>query len=199
MAYDMVIKGAKAVTPDGVIEAEIAVQNGVIAEIGSDIEASGTEIIQADGKYVFPGVIDCHVHFNEPGREDWEGFETGSQMMAAGGCTTYFDMPLNCIPSTVTAEHLLAKAELGRQKSAVDFALWGGLVPGHIEDIRPMAEAGAIGFKAFLSKSGTDEFRSVDERTLLKGMAEIAAAGKILALHAESDAITSYLQMVLAK
>lgn len=198
MAYDMVIKGTKAVTPDGVIEAEIAVQNGVIAEIGSDIEASGTEIIQADGKYVFPGVIDCHVHFNEPGREDWEGFETGSQMMAAGGCTTYFDMPLNCIPSTVTAEHLLAKAELGRQKSAVDFALWGGLVPGHIEDIRLMAEAGAIGFKAFLSKSGTDEFRSVDERTLLKGMAEIAAAGKILALHAESDAITSYLQMVLA-
>ncbi len=127
------------------------------------------------------------------------GFETGSQMMAAGGCTTFFDMPLNCIPSTVTAEHLLAKAELGRQKSAVDFALWGGLVlKGHIEDIRPMAEAGAIGFKAFLSKSGTDEFRSVDERTLLKGMAEIAAAGKILALHAESDAITSYLQMVLA-
>lgn len=115
MAYDMVIKGAKAVTPDGVIEADIVVQNGVIAEIGSDIEASGTEIIQADGKYVFPGVIDCHVHFNEPGREDWEGFETGSQMMAAGGCTTYFDMPLNCIPSTVTAEHLLAKAELGRQ------------------------------------------------------------------------------------
>lgn len=124
-------------------------------------------------------MIDCHVHFNEPGREDWEGFETGSQMMAAGGCTTYFDMPLNCIPSTVTAEHLLAKAELGRQKSAVDFALWGGLVPGHIEDIRPMAEAGAIGFKAFLSKSGTDEFRSVDERTLLKGMAEIAAAAGI--------------------
>ncbi|WP_460267485.1 amidohydrolase family protein, partial [Clostridium tertium] len=100
MAYDMVIKGAKAVTPDGVTEADIAVQNGVIVEIGSDIEASGAEIIQADGTYVLPGTIDCHVHFNEPGREDWEGFETGSQMMAAGGCTTFFDMPLNCIPST---------------------------------------------------------------------------------------------------
>ncbi|USP94689.1 allantoinase [Bacillus vallismortis] len=198
MNYDMVIKGAKAVTPSGVKEADIAVRNGIIAEIGSAIEAGGTAVVQASGQYVFPGAVDCHVHFNEPGREDWEGIETGSQMMAAGGCTTYFDMPLNCIPSTVTAEHLLAKAELGRQKSAVDFALWGGLVPGHIEDIRPMAEAGAIGFKAFLSKSGTDEFTSVDERTLLKGMAEIAAAGKILALHAESDAITSYLQMVLA-
>lgn len=125
MAYDMVIKGAKAVTSDGVIEAEIAVQNGVIAEIGSDIEASGTEIIQADGKYVFPGVIDCHVHFNEPGREDWEGFETGSQMMAAGGCTTYFDMPLNCIPSTVTAEHLLAKAEPRQAKICRGFCAMG--------------------------------------------------------------------------
>ncbi|AZV50203.1 allantoinase [Bacillus halotolerans] len=195
MAYDLVIKGAKAVTPDGVKEADIAMKNGTIAKIGSAIEAEGAPVVEASGQYIFPGSVDCHVHFNEPGREDWEGFETGSQMMAAGGCTTYFDMPLNCIPSTVTAENLLAKAEIGRQKSAVDFALWGGLVPGHIDDIHPMAEAGAIGFKAFLSKSGTEEFRSVDERTLLKGMKEIAAAGKILALHAESDAITSFLQM----
>ncbi|MCK8099648.1 allantoinase [Bacillus sp. 2CMS4F] len=195
MAYDLVIKGAKAVTPDGVKEADIAMKNGTIAKIGSAIEAEGAPVVEASGQYVFPGAVDCHVHFNEPGREDWEGFETGSQMMAAGGCTTYFDMPLNCIPSTVTAENLLAKAEIGRRKSAVDFALWGGLVPGHIDDIHPMAEAGAIGFKAFLSKSGTEEFRSVDERTLLKGMKEIAAAGKILALHAESDAITSFLQM----
>ncbi|MEC1736879.1 allantoinase [Bacillus mojavensis] len=195
MAYDLVIKGAKAVTPDGVKEADIAMKNGIIAKIGSAIEAEGAPVVEASGQYVFPGAVDCHVHFNEPGREDWEGFETGSRMMAAGGCTTYFDMPLNCIPSTVTAENLLAKAEIGRRKSAVDFALWGGLVPGHIDDIHPMAEAGAIGFKAFLSKSGTEEFRSVDERTLLKGMKEIAAAGKILALHAESDAITSFLQM----
>ncbi|MEC0277548.1 allantoinase [Bacillus halotolerans] len=195
MAYDLVITGAKAVTPDGVREADIAMKNGGIAKIGSAIEAEGAPVVEASGQYVFPGSIDCHVHFNEPGREDWEGFETGSQMMAAGGCTTYFDMPLNCIPSTVTAENLLAKAEIGRRKSAVDFALWGGLVPGHIDDIHPIAEAGAIGFKAFLSKSGTEEFRSVDERTLLKGMKEIAAAGKILALHAESDAITSFLQM----
>ncbi|WP_286058026.1 allantoinase [Bacillus mojavensis] len=195
MAYDLVIKGAKAVTPDGVKEADIAMKNGIIAKVGSAIEAEGAPVVEAGGQYVFPGAVDCHVHFNEPGREDWEGFETGSRMMAAGGCTTYFDMPLNCIPSTVTAENLLAKAEIGRRKSAVDFALWGGLVPGHIDDIHPMAEAGAIGFKAFLSKSGTEEFRSVDERTLLKGMKEIAAAGKILALHAESDAITSFLQM----
>lgn len=75
MAYDMVIKGAKAVTPDGVKEADIAVQNGVITEIGSDVEASGAAIIQADGQYVFPGVIDCHAHFNEPGREDWRGLK----------------------------------------------------------------------------------------------------------------------------
>lgn len=143
--------------------------------------------------YVFPGAVDCHVHFNEPGREEWEGIETGSNMLAAGGCTAYFDMPLNCIPSTVTVENLLAKAEIAERKSSVDFALWGGLMPGYTEHIRPMAEAGAIGFKAFLSKSGTDEFQSADERTLLKGMKEIAACGKILP-HAESDALTRFLE-----
>ncbi|MGW8458517.1 allantoinase [Bacillus atrophaeus] len=197
MAYDLIIKGAKAVVREGVKEVDIAVKDGIIAAVSLAIEEEADEVVQADGQYLFPGAVDCHVHFNEPGREGWEGIRTGSQMMAAGGCTTYFDMPLNCIPSTVTAENLRAKAELGKQKSAVDFALWGGLVPGHIADIRPMAEAGAVGFKAFLSKCGTEEFHSADERTLFNGMKEIAACGKILALHAESDPITSFLQAEL--
>lgn len=85
MAYDLVIKGAKAVTPDGVKEADIAMKNGIIAKIGSAIEAEGAPVVEAGGQYVFPGAVDCHVHFNEPGREDWEGFETGSRMMGAGG------------------------------------------------------------------------------------------------------------------
>ncbi|KXZ24140.1 cyclic amidohydrolase [Bacillus nakamurai] len=194
MAYDVIVKGAKAVRKDGAEQADIAVKDGEIAMIGPAINEKADKVVQAEGMYVFPGAIDCHVHFNEPGRDDWEGIETGSKMMAAGGCTTYFDMPLNCIPSTVTAETMLEKAEIASRKSAVDFALWGGLVPGHTKDIRQMAEAGAIGFKAFLSKSGTEEFHSADERTLLKGMKEIAACGKILALHAESDALTRFLE-----
>ncbi|NOL15816.1 allantoinase [Bacillus velezensis] len=194
MAYDVIVKGAKAVRKGGTERADIAVKDGKIALIEPGIDENAEQVVQADGMYVFPGAVDCHVHFNEPGREEWEGIETGSNMLAAGGCTAYFDMPLNCIPSTVTAENLLAKAEIAERKSAVDFALWGGLMPGYTEYIRPMAEAGAIGFKAFLSKSGTDEFQSADERTLLKGMKEIAACGRILALHAESDALTRFLE-----
>ncbi len=149
MAYDVIVKGAKAVRKGGTERADIAVKDGKIALIGPGIDENAEQVVQADGMYVFPGAVDCHVHFNEPGREEWEGIETGSNMLVAGGCTAYFDMPLNCIPSTVTAENLLAKAEIAERKSAVDFALWGGLMPGYTEHIRPMAEAGQSGLKRF--------------------------------------------------
>lgn len=135
-----------------------------------------------------------HVHFSEPGRAHWEGFETGSQMMAAGGCTTYFDMPLNGIPSTVDQKALLEKVNVGEEKSVIDFGLWGGLVPGNIEDLEELAKSGVIGFKAFLSTTGNDEFERADDFTLLHGMKKIAKLGKVLALHAESEPITQWLK-----
>ncbi len=143
---------------------------------------------------MFPGAVDCHVHFSEPGRADWEGISHGSQMMAAAGCTAYFDMPLNGIPSTVTVEALKEKARIAKEKSLVDFALWGGLVHGNRRHIKKMTDAGAIGFKAFLSQTGTAEFQAADDMSLLEGMREIAACKKILALHAESDAMIQFLQ-----
>ncbi|PZT56972.1 allantoinase [Paenibacillus silvae] len=192
--YDLIIRGGSVVLPEGVTNVDIGVRDGKIAAIAAALEGEAAQEWDAAGHHVLPGMIDVHVHFSEPGREHWEGFTTGSAMMAAGGCTTFFDMPLNGIPSTVTQEALLDKARIGTEKSFVDFGLWGGLVPGNEEDLQPLAESGVIGFKAFLSTTGNKEFEAVDDMTLLAGMKKIAALGKILALHSESAAITNWLK-----
>ena len=192
--YDLIIRNGYVVLPDEVKKADVAIQYGKIIKIGDRLEDKGLEEYEAGDQYVFPGMIDVHVHFSEPGRAHWEGFETGSQMMAAGGCTTYFDMPLNGLPSTIDEAALLEKAKVGEAKSVVDFGLWGGLVPGNIKELEGLAKSGAVGFKAFLSATGNDEFERADDFTLLHGMREIAKLGKVLALHAESDHITQFLK-----
>lgn len=191
--YDLIIRNGLVVLPDRVEKTDLAIKEGVIAKIEQKLSGTGLEEREAAGTYIFPGMIDVHVHFNDPGRDQWESFETGSAMMAAGGGTTYFDMPLNGIPSTVDKQALLQKVEIGEKKSLVDFGLWGGLVPGNQKDLRELAEGGVIGFKAFLSESGNEEFERVDDAVLLSGMKEIASLNKILALHAESAAITDLL------
>lgn len=191
---DFIIKNGNVVLPQGVEETDIGMKDGKIVVIQKDLTTKADRIWDAKNQYIFPGMIDVHVHFSEPGREYWEGFHTGSMMMAAGGCTTYFDMPLNGIPSTVNVEALDQKAEIGNQKSFVDFGLWGGLVPGSENDLEAMAESGVIGFKAFLSTTGNKEFESADDLTLLNGMKIIAKLGKILALHSESAPMTNWLK-----
>ncbi|MFC7063774.1 allantoinase AllB [Halobacillus seohaensis] len=188
-----IIKNGHVVLPGGVKQTDIGVKDGKIALISNNITRSSDHVVHAEDQYIFPGMIDVHVHFNEPGRENWEGIESGSYMMAAGGATTYFDMPLNGIPSTINQDALLQKAEIAKRKSHVDFGLWAGLVPGNQENLSSLARAGAIGFKAFLSPSGNEEFEAADDSTLLKGMKEIAKLNKVLALHSESGPITEYL------
>lgn len=192
--YDLIIRHGLVVLLKEVKRMDIAVKNGVIIEISEEIMEDAKEEWKAEGQFVFPGMIDVHVHFSEPGRAHWEGFDTGAQMMAAGGCTTYFDMPLNGIPSTVNKEALLAKASIAEEKSCIDFGLWGGLVPGNVSHIAELVQEGVVGFKAFMSATGNDEFECVDDQTLLNGMKKIASFGKLLALHAESEAITSWLK-----
>lgn len=192
--YDLIVRGGSVVLPDGVTKVDVGVKDGKIAAIAAKLVGETEHEWDATGFHVLPGMIDVHVHFSEPGREHWEGFTTGSAMMAAGGCTTFFDMPLNGIPSTVDQEALLDKARLGNEKSLVDFGLWGGLVPGNEDDLHPLTESGVIGFKAFLSTTGNKEFEAVDDITLLTGMKKIAALGKVLALHSESAAITNWLK-----
>jgi allantoinase len=141
-----------------------------------------------------PGMIDTHVHFNEPGRTEWEGLATGSRSLAAGGATSFFDMPLNSTPPVVNEKNLKAKSKLADEKSVVNPYYWGGLVPQNIAALKDLHTNGVIGFKAFMSPSGIEDFDHADDETLYKGMSEIASFGSILAVHAESTVITAQLQ-----
>jgi allantoinase len=195
--YDLLVKGGQVVLLDEVKTLDIGVAGGVIAAIGPELEAgTGTVVVQAAGKWVLPGMVDSHVHLNEPNMGHWEGFVTGSAALAAGGVTTYIDMPLNGLPPTVNLPALRMKEKLAEGASAVDYAFWGGLVPGNVDQLEALSEAGVPAFKAFLSNPGGDgeeRFREVDDWTLLEGMRKIASFGGLLALHAESDAITARL------
>src|SRR5271170_7951238 len=155
---DLIIRGGTVIGPHGLTRADIAVAGGTIVKVGRDISAAATTQIDAGGLHVFPGLIDAHVHFNEPGRTDWEGFSTGSAALAAGGGTCFFDMPLNSSPPTLDGESFDAKRVAAEKSSWTDFALWGGLTPGNLDSMQELAERGVIGFKAFMSESGISDF-----------------------------------------
>lgn len=190
---DLLLRGGTVVMPDGERPADIGVAGGQIVAVAAGLRDKARETIDATGLHIFPGLIDSHVHFNEPGRADWEGIETGSRSLAAGGGTLFFDMPLNAHPPTCDAASFDEKAGLAAEKSFTDFALWGGLVPGNLHCLEQLAERGVIGFKAFMSNSGIEDFSSVDEVTLREGMKRAAKLGKLVAVHAESEVITSEL------
>ena len=186
---DLVIRGGTLVTPGGVHRADLAIGDGTISEV-SDNVPGGREEIDANGLHVFPGIIDVHLHFNEPGRTAWEGAATGSRALAAGGGTSFFDMPLNSTPCTVNAAAFDGKRAALEASSITDFALWGGLVPGAVSDMAEMAARGVVGFKAFMCDSGLPEFPRVDDVTLLDGLREAARLGLPVAVHAESEELT---------
>jgi allantoinase len=193
--YDLIIKNGTIVTADATVKGSIAVKDGKIKQVAVEqtIEATADKEIDANGLHVFPGVIDSHVHFNEPGRTEWEGLATGSRSLAAGGATTFFDMPLNSTPPTINKENLELKRSLAAEKSIVNPRFWGGLVPQNIADLKELHENGVIGFKAFMSPSGIADFDNADDETLFKGMKEIASFGSLLAVHAESTVICDQL------
>jgi allantoinase len=172
---------------------DIGVVAGRIAAMAPELAGSADTFVDATGLHVFPGMIDAHVHFNEPGRTEWEGFASGSRALAAGGGTTFFDMPLNAHPPTTDAEAFREKLDAASGTTVVDFAFWGGLVPGNLDQLDELAGCGVIGFKAFMSNSGIDDFQAVDDYTLYDGMARAARLKRIVAVHAENDAITSAL------
>lgn len=197
--YELIVQGGQVVTETGVQQVDIGISQGRIAAISAGLDASqANEVLDASGLIVMPGMVDVHVHFNEPALGDWEGFASGSAALAAGGCTTYADMPLNGRPPTTTLAALEAKKSLAEGVSLVDYAFWGGLVPDHLDHLAELAQAGVIGFKAFMSDPGGEGegiFRRADDATLFAGMKRIAALGGILALHAESESIVSPLGM----
>ncbi|WP_025717396.1 allantoinase [Paenibacillus sp. 1-18] len=194
---EVVIRGGQVVLPDGVYVLDIGIKNGKIHVLQQLLEPSQEcKVIDASGQFVLPGMIDVHVHFNEPALGVWEGFVSGSASLAAGGCTAYIDMPLNGRPPTTSLSALNQKSALAYGQSYVDYAFWGGLVPGNLKSLEALAEAGVAGFKAFMSHpggEGEDIFRGVDDVTLYEGMQRIAAIGGILALHAESEPLVAGL------
>jgi allantoinase len=191
MAWDLLIRNGDVVTPDGVRRADVAVEGDTIVELAPGLAGSAREELDATGLHVFPGLIDSHVHFNEPGRAEWEGIETGSAALAAGGGTAFFDMPLNSSPPVLDADAFDAKLAAARAKSCTDLALWGGLTPDNVDKLHELADRGVIGFKAFMSNSGIDDFPAADDYTLLRGMRVAAERELIVAVHAENDAITA--------
>jgi allantoinase len=182
----MIVRGGSVVTTDGALSADLEVQDGRIAAIAPELPAQGDEI-DARGLTVFPGLIDVHVHFNEPGRTEWEGGATGSSALAAGGGTLFFDMPLNSSPCTVDAAAFDAKRAALEKVSYTDFALWGGIVPGNRGHLEQLGARGVIGFKAFMADSGLPEFPRSDDRTLYEGMCTAARLGLPVAVHAENN------------
>ena len=174
-------------------DGDVAVADGRIVAVGPELAGPAREEIDARGLVVAPGVLDAHVHLNEPGRAEWEGFASGTAALAAGGTTCAIDMPLNAVPPTIDAAAFDAKVAAATGVAHVDVALWGGLVPGDRDRLDELAQRGVVGFKAFMSASGVEEFEAADDLTLLEGMARAARLGLPVAVHAESEELTRRL------
>jgi allantoinase len=193
MGFDLIVRGGTVVTAQGERRADLGVEGGQIVAIADELLEGAAQTLDASGLHLFPGVLDAHIHLNEPGRTHWEGFETGTRALAAGGATSFFDMPLNSSPPVLDAATFEAKRAVAEAKSLLDFGLWGGLTPLNLDKMDELAGAGVIGFKAFMSHSGLDEFPAVDDVTLYEGLKAAKRLGLPLATHAESDGFTRRL------
>ena len=183
---DLIIRSRRVVMPETVNPASVHIHDGVILALGEwDEVPAQTLLVDAGDAVVMPGLVDAHVHVNEPGRTEWEGFATATRAAAAGGITTLVDMPLNSIPPTTTTDGFNEKLAAAQGKCWIDVAFWGGVIPGNTHELKPLLDAGVCGFKCFLIHSGVDEFPHVLESNLLEAMPELAALGSVLLVHAE--------------
>ncbi|MGW2913895.1 allantoinase AllB [Streptomyces asoensis] len=184
---ELILRSTRVITPEGSRPAAVAVAGGRITGVlpydtpvpaGARLEDFGDHVL-------LPGLVDTHVHVNDPGRTHWEGFWTATRAAAAGGITTLVDMPLNSLPPTTTVDHLRIKREVAADKAHIDVGFWGGALPDNVKDLRPLHESGVFGFKAFLSPSGVDEFPHLDRDRLARSLTEIAGFDGLLIVHAE--------------
>jgi allantoinase len=184
----MVLRSTRIVLPDAVRPACLYISDGTITHVAEHDETPGeAEPVHDVGDLVVsPGLVDTHVHVNEPGRTDWEGFDTATRAAAAGGVTTIVDMPLNSVPATTTVAAFEAKRDAARGRCHVDVAFWGGVVPGNAAELGALVDAGVRGFKCFLVPSGVEEFLPVGERDLRAAMPILAQRAVPLLVHAES-------------
>lgn len=194
--FDLIIRNGSVVLPDSVESVDIAVKNGVIAAIAPKLEGEAAREIDATGQYVMPGMVDPHMHLSEPGRTEWEGYRTGTQAMAAGGITSFVEMPLNQIPCTTDIPSLEIKLKAAEGQCWVDYSPMGGLVPRNLADLAPLADAGVAAFKAFVATCGSGkpgDFKNVTDFELFRGAREIAKKDGLLVVHCENATITDGL------
>ncbi len=187
------LRNGTIVSEEGLFHGGLVIRNGRIAQwVAGDPTVDAAEVIDCTGKWILPGLIDAHAHFSEPGRGHWEGFRTGTMAAAAGGITTVIEMPLNASPPTIDGEALHAKQAVVRQESVVDVALWGGLVENNLTKLSELHDGGVVGFKAFLSSSGSD-FARIDDDLLYAGLLQAKEYGLPVGVHAENEWVTRYL------
>jgi allantoinase len=182
---DVIFRSQSVVLPGAIEAAAVVVRQGRVHDVRPVNSVPAGDVIELGDQTLLPGLVDSHVHINEPGRTHWEGFETITRAAAAGGVTTLVDMPLNCIPSTCSADALRTKLASTPGKCHVDVGFWGGVVPGNAAELRGLHEAGVLGFKCFLAPSGVDEFECVGEADLRKAMLILADLGAVLLAHSE--------------
>ncbi|MET8810737.1 allantoinase AllB [Streptomyces sp. NPDC004549] len=187
---ELALRSTRVVTPEGVRSATVTVAAGTVtAVLPYDAPLPGATRLEELGDHaLLPGLVDTHVHVNDPGRAEWEGFRSATRAAAAGGITTVVDMPLNSLPPTTTTAHLDIKRSAAQGRTHIDVGFWGGALPGNVKDLRPLHEAGVFGFKAFLSPSGVDEFPHLEREQLARSLAEIAGFDGLLIVHAEDPA-----------
>lgn len=183
--YDLAFKSKNTVTPEGILPAMVLLKAGRIAELAPLQTEVSCPVINLEDNYLFPGVIDPHVHINEPGRTDWEGFETATKAALAGGITTLVDMPLNASPVTTTVPNFEKKLSAAENKLHTNCGFWGGIIPGNENEMEPLIQKGVLGFKAFLTHSGIDDFPNATEADLRKAMPILARHNLPLLVHCE--------------
>ena len=187
--FDLVIKGSKILTTAGITDREVGIRGGKIAAIeplGSNLRSQDVISLSND-EVLIPGLVDTHVHVNEPGRTEWEGFATATKAAAAGGVTTILDMPLNSIPSTVNQPALLYKRLHAQTQAFVDVGFWGGAVPGNQDHLRSLHDDGVFGFKCFLLHSGVDEFPHLEPDELEQYLNVLQSFDALMIVHAEDS------------
>jgi allantoinase len=183
--FTSILRSRRVVLPDAVRPADIAIAGEEIGAVADYGRLSAPDVRDFGDLVIMPGLVDTHVHINEPGRTDWEGFETATRAAAAGGVTTLFEMPLNSIPAVKNANALGEKIAAAQGRLSVDVGFWGGVVPGNSGELEPLVEAGAFGFKCFLVPSGVPEFEGVSEADLREAMPLLARLDVPLLAHAE--------------
>ncbi|HEX8396003.1 MAG TPA: allantoinase AllB [Pyrinomonadaceae bacterium] len=183
---DLIIRSRRVVMTETIGSASVHIRDGIIVGLGKwDEIPAQTTLVDAGEAVVMPGLVDAHVHVNEPGRTEWEGFMTATRAATAGGVTTLVDMPLNSIPPTTTLNGFSEKLAAAKGQCWIDVAFWGGVIPGNTKELEPLLNAGVRGFKCFLIHSGVDEFPHVTESNLFEAMPELARLNSVLLVHAE--------------